>query len=131
MPIADELGRGLRRKLRHPNGVGQRVAHRGPPFAVRGKLWPILGDRRVIVDHPALGQYVRARSHETLGRGPGGEQGIAVHPPARVAVGHPRPGVHHQLAIHISRHLQAQLLSGVDQVLQDFMDLVVHRLHQV
>ena len=83
-------------------GMGEHVAHGDGLFAVGRELRPVGGHRFVVVDQPAVGQYVQSGRGDPLGRGEAHRDGVV--PPRFVVGPFTTPQVHHGLTPVVDAH---------------------------
>jgi hypothetical protein len=109
--------------------VVQDLAHGHGLLAVGAELRPQLGHRGVVAEQAALGQDVGHGRGRALDDGVVVEDGAGVDRPAAGRVGDPGDGVHHLLPVPEHGHLDAPLGAGVDQLVDDLLDVLLQLAH--
>jgi hypothetical protein len=107
----------------------QDLAHGDRLLAMGAELGPEVDDRRVVAEQTALNQEVRNRGRRAFddrevieGRARGdGTPGCRV--------GDTRDRIDEQLAVPVDRHLHSALGSGLDQLVDFVLDLLLRAAH--
>ena len=76
IPLAQLLGRQIRRQPRHARLVHQDMSHSHLPFAMRRELGPHLGQKQVVVERADRHENIHKAAEDALG-GRSGEEQVA------------------------------------------------------
>src|SRR5690348_13009259 len=96
----------------------ERVAYRRLVLAICRELRPVMRDRLLIIDKPALRLHMQRGRRDRLGHREDREQRIAVDPPPRRLIRKTAPRVYDEFAVEVRGDLHADLAAlgyrGID-----------------
>src|SRR6266566_2114491 len=129
VPVAQVLGGGVGRDAGHAHRMGQGVPDGGGLLAVGAELRPQLDDGGSVAEQPALHEHVGDGRGRALADRVAVERRAGGHRPSGGGVGDAGDGVDHLLAVPVHGHLQAALGSGLDQLVDGLLHLLLKVVH--